>query len=113
MAAHGQLLMAADNRDARILGVATPGGFEGPVSRRPLWVVVGVVLGCVGVGVVLSHPWRSSGTGDPGGRIMAQLRPIERAIPAHAHVNYTQDIEPRLDSCDGMNRTGFRDGVDY
>lgn len=36
---------------------------------------------------------------------MAQLRPIERAIPAHAHVNYTQDIEPRLDSCDGMPST--------
>jgi hypothetical protein len=48
---------------------------------------------------------RAGVSGDPGGRILAQLQPVVAALPADARVIYRHDIEPRWDSCDGMPGT--------
>ena len=44
-------------------------------------------------------------TGDPGGRILAQLRPLRSIVPPGAKVEYAQFLEPRADSCDGNPST--------
>jgi hypothetical protein len=45
-------------------------------------------------------------TGDPGGRVLEQLRPIRNAIPKHGVViNYAHYQEPHMDSCDGRPGT--------
>jgi hypothetical protein len=44
------------------------------------------------------------GDPDPGGRILAALRPVRGAVPQDAVGVERQDVEPMWDSCDG--RTG-------
>jgi hypothetical protein len=44
-------------------------------------------------------------SGDPGGRILGQLKPAAQALPGDAHVIYRYDIEPKWDSCDGRPET--------
>ena len=87
---------------------------EGPV--RPFvvgLVVVGLLLAGAGLAI-----WRLSRpdpygaavaalgpTGDPGGRILAQLRPLRSIVPPGAKLNYAQFYEPHPDSCDGNPST--------
>ena len=49
--------------------------------------------------------------GDPGGRILGELRPASAAIPAAAAIGYRQEVEPRWDSCDGRPGTFGWDDV--
>ncbi len=51
-------------------------------------------------------------TGDPGGRILSQLRLTEVAIPPGSKIAYANYQEPQLDSCDGKPSTlGWNDAV--
>lgn len=52
-----------------------------------------------------------SQTGDPGGRVLAQLTPVLSAVPADAHTVHTWKTEPRRDSCDGIAGTQGWDPV--
>ena len=93
-------------------------------SRRRLvfgLVVVFLIVAASGVVVWrLSHPNAYEAavaalgpTGDPGGRVLAQLSPIRNAIPKrYVHINYAQYQEPHADSCDGQpNTVGWDDAV--
>ncbi len=76
---------------------------------RPTTVAAGgaVLIDLVGVGLVVAAP-----SGDPGGRILNELRPVAAALPDGAKIAYRQDIEPRWDSCDGRPGTfGWDDAV--
>lgn len=43
--------------------------------------------------------------GDPGGAILAQLRPVATAVPNGARIDYMYFIDSKQDSCDGDQRT--------
>lgn len=64
---------------------------------------VGAVAVAVVLGLLIWRPW--GGTGDPGGRILAQLKPVAYALPPGSHVNYRHLVEPHQDSCDGNPAT--------
>ena len=57
------------------------------------------------------HRHADQPSGDPGGRIIAQLRPAVAALPPDARVLYRNDVEPRWDSCDGRPSTYGWDDV--
>jgi hypothetical protein len=59
----------------------------------------------VGVLVLVAGCGSGHGDGDPGGRILAGLKTIERALPAHARVILREADEPQWDSCDGRSGT--------
>jgi hypothetical protein len=46
-----------------------------------------------------------TGDPDPGGRLMAAIRPVLSVIPAAAHVIRGDEVKPRWDSCDGVKST--------
>ena len=71
--------------------------------RRLVIVVLAVVVVAAGVGVW----WRlaSSPTGDPGGKVMAQLVPVISTVPEKASTKYVWRLEPHQDSCDGIVST--------
>lgn len=50
-------------------------------------------------------------SGDPGGRILGELRPATAAVPGAATIAYRQEVEPRWDSCDGRPGTFGWDDV--
>jgi hypothetical protein len=57
-----------------------------------------VTMGGVAVWWVTS----TSGSGDPGGRVLAQLTPTISAIPPASKTTYVWNQEPHQDSCDGL-----------
>jgi hypothetical protein len=67
-------------------------------GRIVLLVVVVVALG----GIALWWATSTSGSGDPGGRVLSQLTPVVSAIPPTAHTTYVWKQEPHQDSCDGI-----------
>lgn len=87
----------------------TPNG--GIRIRRAVVAVIGLVVllvvGGVAFGIVQSGP---SG-GDPGGRILSQLKPISLAVPPTAVIGYAHYVEPQMDSCDGRPGTQGWDDV--
>jgi len=72
-------------------------------------------LGLLLVVVVAAGIWLWIGaqpTGDPGGRVLDQLRPATAALPSDARIVYRNEVEPRWDSCDGRPGTeGWNDVV--
>lgn len=56
-------------------------------------------------GVVTWLAWPRHPGGDPGGRILSQLKSVSAAVPANSFVQYAHYDEPRWDSCDGMTGT--------
>lgn len=66
----------------------------------------------LGVGVVSAFAFVAVGTGcsasthgnpDPGGRILDSLKPVTKVIPATAHIESQEAVEPYWDSCDGRS----------
>lgn len=50
------------------------------------------------------------GSPDPGGRIMAAVSTVQRAVPAQARIVRSQHVKPSWDSCDGRAGTfGWND----
>ena len=49
--------------------------------------------------------------GDPGGRILGELKPAALAVPDDAKIRYRHDVEPKWDSCDGRQGTFGWDDV--
>ena len=74
-----------------------------------------LLLGCLVVVIVAAATWlwfAAQPTGDPGGRVLDQLRPATSALPSDARIAYRNDVEPRWDSCDGRPGTeGWNDIV--
>ena len=74
-----------------------------------------LLLGCLVAVVVAAGTWlwfAAQPTGDPGGRVLDQLRPATAALPSDARIAYRNDVEPRWDSCDGRPGTeGWNDVV--
>ena len=72
--------------------------------RRRLALLIAVFL--VAGGLIW---WRATvpnyGPGDPGGRILTQLKTSTVAVPSSATIGYQHFIEPHMDSCDGMAGT--------
>ena len=55
---------------------------------------------------ILWFTWsRHPSGGDPGGRILDQLRPVSEAVPPNTKIDYAHSSEPFWDSCDGMAGT--------
>jgi hypothetical protein len=81
--------------------------------RNPLrtMALLGVALVIAATCVIwlLSSHHRSGG--DPGGRILRELRTISKAVPPNATVAYAHYDEPMWDSCDGRAGTGGWDKV--
>ena len=81
--------------------------------RNPLWtmallgVAFVIATTCV-IWLLWSH--HQSG-GDPGGRILSELRTISKAVPPDATVAYEHYDEPMWDSCDGRAGRGGWDNV--
>lgn len=87
--------------------------YDAPTTRRTKAVLVILVLLVVSAGP-LFYWWKTfgGGTGDPGGRILAQLRSVQAGVPKGASINYAHFVEPlRQDSCDGMPGTQGWDDV--
>lgn len=91
-------------------------------SARARWTCGGIVLplliGLTGCGTSPSTsttttpaPPSTGAMGDPGGRILAQLRTAALAVPTRAHLNWSHFDEPKLDSCDGRAGTWGYDPV--
>jgi hypothetical protein len=79
--------------------------------RRPVVVVTGIVVLLV-VGAVAFWIARSGpSSGDPGGRILSQLKSTSLAVPPTAVIGYANYVEPRMDSCDGIAGTQGWDDV--
>ncbi|HEY5265542.1 MAG TPA: hypothetical protein VIJ40_01885 [Acidimicrobiales bacterium] len=57
------------------------------------------------IGTAAWWRWSSSSTGDPGGKVLAQLSPVMTALPAEVSTHYVWNMEPHQDSCDGMAGT--------
>jgi hypothetical protein len=84
-------------------------------------VTAKVVLGLAAAAVAAALGWfvlgRGTGSGDPGGRIMAQLAPAASSLPGYGTARlpleqsptlngpYLTKMEPRQDSCDGRAGT--------
>jgi hypothetical protein len=81
------------------------------ITGRRLFIIGVVVVFLAGaLAFWFSRPTRSGG--DPGGQILAQLRPVARAVPRTAAVVYAHFDEPSWDSWDGMAGTfGWTDVV--
>ena len=80
--------------------------------RRPVIAVIGLVVLLVVGGVTLWIMAQSGPSGgDPGGRILSQLRPTSLAVPQTATIGYAHYVETRMDSCDGMAGTQGWDDV--
>lgn len=84
--------------------------FPEPVHRPRLPYVVRIsvliVVAMVIFGATVAWlAWPGHPGGDPGGLILAQLRPVSRAVPPAAKVEYAHYDEPAWDSCDGMSGT--------
>jgi hypothetical protein len=43
--------------------------------------------------------------GDPDGRLLAALSPVDAALPAGAQIDYVHKLEPLWEACDGMAGT--------
>jgi len=70
------------------------------------------VTGGLGLGVLITAVINAAvPTGDPGGRILAELEPTAAAVPGGANILYRQAVEPRWDSCDGRAGTFGWDDV--
>ena len=75
-------------------------------SRRPQARVIAVGCALALTAFIALLIWSlRAGSGDPGGRILAQLKPVGYTLPAGAAVNYRQMFEPHQDSCDGNPAT--------
>ena len=99
--------MITDDDD---MSVPNPHTREGRLwGRQAVIVVVAVAV----VVVILLLIGRSrAGTGDPGGRILAQIAPAATAVPTGVKLNYENRDEPHMDSCDGRSSTrGWGDVV--
>ena len=75
--------------------------------RAPLWAYVATagllaVLASTAISAAISP---GPSTGDPGGRILSELRPVGYAIPRDAQILYRNDVEPHWDSCDARPGT--------
>jgi len=85
-----------------------------PTSRRTR-AALSILALLVVVAFSLFYWWQTYGgaTGDPGGRILAQLRAVQTGVPKSASVNDSEFDEPfRLDSCKGKPGTqGWNDVV--
>lgn len=62
-----------------------------------------IVVGCVGI--LAWWMFAPNDSGDPGGRVLAQLTPVISALPENAASSYVWKMEPHQDSCDGMAGT--------
>jgi hypothetical protein len=66
-------------------------------------VVVAALASCSGTPQPTGDP-------DPGGQLMAAIRPVLAAIPNGTHVISREEVKPRWDSCDGVKSTyGWND----
>ena len=82
-------------------------------SSRKIFAIL-ILVAIASTGVVMLASRRESGHpgGDPGGRILALLKPTASAIPKDARIAYRHNIEPLWDSCDGQVGTfGWSDVV--
>lgn len=80
-------------------------GAANAIGSIPRWSVVfaGFILASA---VIVA--WGGDGhvsSGDPGGKILAELKPVGQALPRDANVLYRYEIEPQWDSCDGRPET--------
>ena len=72
--------------------------------RRRSWP--GLVILCVLLASCATASAVRTPSGDPGGRVLTQLRPVRAAIPKHnVIINYANYEEPKMDSCDGQPGT--------
>jgi hypothetical protein len=75
-------------------------------------IILSLALGLAGCGTIPATstsatpaPPSTGAAGDPGGRMLAALRPVASAVPSQARMNWTHFDEPKLDSCDGQPET--------
>jgi hypothetical protein len=76
------------------------------------------VAGVLGLAIVIVIAVFNAGSvfglatgGDPGGRILGELKPAALAVPDDAKIRYRHDVEPKWDSCDGRQGTFGWDDV--
>lgn len=76
------------------------------------WLGLGLAVALVaGGGTAWAASHSDHGDPDRGGRILAALTTVERALPADAEVTLRQEVEPRWDSCDARAGTFGWDDV--
>jgi hypothetical protein len=86
-------------------------------ARTTIWCAVLAILVLGGLGWFVIRPLVLTGSGDPGGKVMAQLVPTASALPGYAtsklpwtsdpvvYSSYVTKMEPHQDSCDGIAGT--------
>jgi hypothetical protein len=80
-------------------------------GHRAVVAAIGAVVLLVVGGVAFWISQSGPSGGDPGGRILSQLKPTSLAVPPTAVIGYTHYVEPQMDSCDGRPGTQGWDDV--
>jgi hypothetical protein len=73
--------------------------------RRTATIAVGAVVLVAALAAGIGWGLISSASGDPGGKVLAQLVPVVSAIPSGTSMTYLWKLEPTQDSCDGIAGT--------
>ena len=75
------------------------------VNRRTAMIAVSAVVLAAAIAAGIGWGLMSSASGDPGGKVLAQLAPVVSALPSGASTTYLWKMEPTQDSCDGIAGT--------
>lgn len=76
------------------------------VARRPTAMfAVGAVVLVAAIAAGIGWGLMSSASGDPGGKVLAQLVPVVSALPSGTPTTYLWKMEPTQSSCDGIAGT--------
>lgn len=74
-------------------------------SRRTAMFATGAVVLAAAIAVGIGWGLMSSASGDPGGKVLAQLVPVVSALPSGTSTTYLWRMEPTQESCDGIAGT--------
>jgi hypothetical protein len=74
-------------------------------SRHMAMIAVGAVILAAAIAAGIGWGLTSSASGDPGGKVLAQLVPVVSALPSGTSTTAVWKLEPFQDSCDGIAGT--------
>lgn len=73
--------------------------------RRTAMIAIGAVVFASAIAAGIGWGLTSSASGDPGGKVLAQLVPVVSALPSGTSTTYLWKMEPTQESCDGIAGT--------
>jgi hypothetical protein len=74
-------------------------------SRRTAMIAIVAVVLAAALAVGIGWGLKSGASGDPGGKLLAQLVPVVSAFPSGTSTTYLWKMDPTQESCDGIAGT--------